>query len=153
MVINKISLKARALRYLAAREHSRKELAGKLATYLQVGDDLEALLDWLQTQGYLSETRFAEALVRQRAPRYGASRILHELQNRGIDGDDLEAAKFVLAEGEVGRAVGVWEKKFGTQPADMNERAKQIRFMQNRGFSLDVIRKVWRQEKNKDDQS
>lgn len=150
---NKISLKARALRYLAAREHSRKELAGKLAPYLQVSDDLEALLDWLQTQGFLSETRFTEALVRQRAPRYGGSRILHELQNRGIEGEDLDAAKFALAEGEVERAVGVWQKKFGTQPADMNERAKQVRFMQNRGFSLDVIRKVWQQEKDRDNQS
>ena len=58
-----ISLKARALRYLSAREHSRQELGRKLARYAQEGDDVEALLDTLEAAKFLSQSRFSESLV------------------------------------------------------------------------------------------
>ena len=57
----KTTLKARALRYLSIREYSPKELARKLSSYVEEGDDLAALMEWLQKQGFLSEERFAEA--------------------------------------------------------------------------------------------
>jgi regulatory protein len=63
MPANKPSLKARALRYLSAREHSRQELARKLARHAQEGDDINAVLDWLTAQKFLSEERFAESLA------------------------------------------------------------------------------------------
>ena len=71
-----MSLKARALRYLAAREHSRLELARKLSAYAQESDNVERLLDELEAAKFLSEQRFSESLVRRRAERYGNSRIL-----------------------------------------------------------------------------
>ena len=81
----KPSLKARALRYLAAREHSRLELGRKLARHAEEGDDVGAVLDWLQAQKFLSEERFAESLVHRRAARFGSSRIMSELQSHGLD--------------------------------------------------------------------
>lgn len=75
-----ISLKARALKYLSSREHSRLELARKLTPYAQDGDDIEALLNWLQDAKFLSQERFSESLVHRRAGRYGNNRILSELK-------------------------------------------------------------------------
>ena len=88
-----MSLKARALRYLSAREHSRLELGRKLARYAQEGDDVEALLDTLEAAKFLSQERFSESLVNRRAARFGNSRILSELKSHGIEADALTDIK------------------------------------------------------------
>ena len=136
----KISLKARALRYLSMREHSRLELARKLSRYAEEGDDIEAVLDFLEAAKFLSQSRFSESLVHRRSARFGNSRILSELQSHGIQGEALSDIKVTLADGEVARAREVWQRKFGETPADAAERAKQMRFLQQRGFSHKAIR-------------
>jgi len=143
MVKLQLSLKARALRYLSAREHSRQELARKLSRYAQEGDDIEALLDTLQAAKYLSEERFSESLINRRAARFGNSRILSELKSHGIDPDAFDGIQSSLAD-EIARAVEVWQRKFGHPPIDANERAKQMRFLLQRGFSQSTIRQVLR---------
>ena len=135
----RISLKARALRYLSAREHSRLELARKLTRHLQEGDDLDQLLDWLVAQKFLSDSRFAESLVNRRAARFGSSRILSELQTHGLDDAAVSTLRISLLEDENERAFQVWEKKFGTVATSHEERAKQMRFLQQRGFSHSAI--------------
>jgi regulatory protein len=135
-----MSLKARALKYLSAREHSRLELSRKLSRYAQDGDDIEALLDWLEASKFLSESRFSESLIHRRVARFGNSRILSELQSHRIDADALSDIKANLEQDEAARALEVWRKKYGTPPADSAERAKQMRFLQQRGFSLSAIR-------------
>ena len=107
----KPSLKARALRYLSMREHGRLELARKLARYAEEGDDIDALLDWLQTSKFLSEPRFAESLVNRRSARFGNSRIVSELQSHGINPATVAALKINLVADEEARAWLVWEKK------------------------------------------
>lgn len=153
MAALKISLKARALRYLSMREHSRVELARKLARHAEESDDIETLLDFLEEQNWLSQSRFSEALVNRRAARYGNSRILSELQSHGIAGDDLTEIKAGLTVDEVARAIAVWRKKFGTPAADASERAKQMRFLQQRGFSHRAIQAAMRGEIESDGQS
>jgi regulatory protein len=143
----KPSLKARALRYLAAREHSRLELARKLGRYVEDGDDLEAVLDWLEAQKFLSEERFAESLVNRRAARFGSARILSELQSHGVDEVTVGGLKAELVAGEDDRAWEVWQRKFGTTAADSPEAAKQMRFLQQRGFSHSAIQFVMRRAK------
>jgi len=139
-----VSLKARALRYLSAREHSRAELAKKLARYAQEGEDVDALLAELEAAKFLSEERFAESLVHRRATRFGNSRILRELQQHGIDGDALAGVRVGLDQDEAARAVEVWRKKFDRLPSDATERAKQMRFLQQRGFSHRAIQAALR---------
>ncbi|MDO8305810.1 recombination regulator RecX [Herminiimonas sp.] len=134
-----VSLKARALRYLSAREHSRQELARKLARYAQEGDDVEALLDTLEAAKFLSEARFSESLVNRRAARFGNSRILSELKSHNIDPDTLTEIKAGLALDENARAREVWLRKFGTVASDASGRAKQMRFLLQRGFSHRAI--------------
>jgi regulatory protein len=140
----KISLKARALRYLSAREHSRLELARKLSRYAQESDDVEALLDALEAAKLLSQSRFSESLINRRASRFGNNRILSELQSHGIDGDALDGIKATLVQDEIARAREVRNKKFNHPPANAAERAKQMRFLQQRGFSHGAIQAAMR---------
>jgi len=135
-----ISLKARALRYLSAREHSRLELARKLARHAQEGDDIEQLLDMLEAAKFLSQSRFCDSLINRRGQRFGNSRIMAELQSHGVSGKDLSDAKVGLADGEVARARNVWQRKFGHADVGVANRAKQMRFMQQRGFSHQAIK-------------
>ena len=121
------------------REHSRTELARKLARYAQEGDDVEALLDSLEAAKFLSEARFSESLVHRRAARFGNNRILSELQSHGIDGEALQQVKTGLSDNEALRARQVLSKKFPQPPSDAVERAKQMRFLQQRGFSFAAI--------------
>jgi regulatory protein len=134
-----MSLKARALRYLSAREHSRMELARKLSAYAQEGDDVEALLDNLEAAKFLSQERFSESLVRRRSERYGNSRILMELQSHGIGGEALGELKSGLVEDENSRACTVLRRKYANPPIDATERMKYMRFLQQRGFSHRAI--------------
>jgi regulatory protein len=146
-----MSLKARALKYLSAREHSRLELSRKLSRYAQEGDDVEVLLDWLETSKFLSESRFSESLVNLRSARFGNSRILQELQSHGIDSDTVSNIKASLSQDEAERANEVWRKKFNHAPADAGERAKQMRFLQQRGFSPGAIQAAMRAADHSDD--
>jgi regulatory protein len=139
-----MSLKARALKYLSAREHSRLELTRKLSRHAQEGDDVDALLDRLEAANLLSQSRFSESLVNRRAARFGNNRILSELQSHGIDTDALSDIKASLSQDEVERAREVWRKKYGQPPVDAAERAKQMRFLQQRGFSLRAIQAALR---------
>lgn len=135
-----VSLKARALRYLSAREHSRLELRRKLVRHALETDDVEQLLDTLEAAKWLSQERFCDSLINRRAKNFGNSRILAELQSHGVGSDALAEVKAGLVDGEVARACEVWQRKFGTPGADPQARAKQMRFMLQRGFSHRAIR-------------
>ncbi len=139
-----MSLKARALKYLSAREHSRSELARKLARHAQEGDDVDAVLDVLSAAKLLSEERFSESLVRRRAARFGNARILSELQSHGIDADAIDSVRQSLIQDESERAIAVWRRKFSHPPTDAVERARQMRFLQQRGFSSRAIQAAMR---------
>ncbi|GAA4340955.1 recombination regulator RecX [Pigmentiphaga soli] len=137
-----LSLKARAVGYLSRREHSRAELERKLARHAADEDDVRAVLDSLEKEGWLSNERFAQSLVHRLAPKRGAARIVQELRQHGIDTDQVSALRQSLHESELPRARDVWRKRFKAPPADANERAKQIRFLMARGFSQSTIRRV-----------
>jgi regulatory protein len=89
-----LSLRARALRFLALREHSRLELSRKLSRYVgkteaeaETPGALDLLLDDLERDGWLSDQRFAEQWVAKRSNRFGDARIRQELRARGIEAD------------------------------------------------------------------
>lgn len=145
------SLKARALRFLSMREHSRLELGRKLARHAQEGDDVDALLDFLEKNNWLSQERFSESLIHRRAARFGNSRIVAELQSHGVSGEALQELKAGLADGECARARQVWRRKFGTVAADPAERNKQMRFLLQRGFSQQAVRAALQGRADDDD--
>jgi regulatory protein len=136
------TLRERALRLLARREHSRAELTRKLQAYASSADDLESLLDELTRRKLLSDERYAESRARALSRKFGTSRVTHELRARGIGKDLVTAASKIVRETEVERARAVWRRKFRAVPRTREERAKQMRFLQSRGFSFDAIRVV-----------
>lgn len=136
------SLKGRALRYLAAREHSRAELERKLQPFEEAPGELARALDELQAKGFINEQRVVDSVVHRRASRLGASRIRHELQGKGLDAQVVQQAVAQLQATEPERAREVWRKKFGTPATDAASRAKQMRFLAARGFGADAIRRV-----------
>ena len=136
------SLKARAVGYLSRREYARSELARKLGAYTDDAAALEALLDDLEREGWLSTRRFAESLVHRRAERQGAARIVQELRQHGVDETQIGELRANLRATEYDRAMAVWTKRFGERPADRAAYAKQARFLSARGFAHDVIHRV-----------
>ncbi len=139
-----ISLKARALRYLSMREHSRMELERKLSRYAEEKDDIPALLDMLEAAKYLSAERFSDSLVNRRSARFGNNRIIAELQSHGLPGEEISRVKMELVESEAERAVDTLHRKYPAAPTEHAERAKQARFLQQRGFSSRAIQAAMR---------
>ncbi len=147
-----VSLRARALQYLARREYSRAELRGKLLPHVQADEDfeqvspvnLDALLDDFVARGWLSDARAATQLVHAKRSRFGTQRITHELRQKGIAEELISAALPELKASELEAARSVWQTKFGIAPHDEKEKAKQVRFLQSRGFGFDVIFQVLR---------
>ncbi|MFM2396892.1 MAG: regulatory protein RecX [Pseudomonadota bacterium] len=146
----KLSLRNRALQYLARREYGRLELRAKLLPHVEVVNDfeqvqpvdLDALLDDLTARGWLSDERAATQFVHAKRSRFGTQRITYELRQKGIPESLIDEALPQLKETELEAARNVWQRKFGVLAQDQKEKAKQFRFMQSRGFSMSVIMKV-----------
>jgi regulatory protein len=141
-----LSLKGRALKYLAAREHSRVELRRKLGPHAESAEEVERILDELESARLLSAQRFAESMVHRRGSRYGAARVQAELSQHQLPADVAREAVRALRETEFERAFALWSRRYGEPPVDATERARQSRFLMARGFSGDVIRRVLRGE-------
>ena len=127
---------------LARREHSRLELARKLSRFQTEADVIDALLNDLERAGWLSEARVIEQTTASRRRRFGAQRIGHELRSKGLAEERIATAMSALRESELETARAVWTRKFRVGPSDRNERARQIRFMQNRGFGLETVLRI-----------
>jgi regulatory protein len=163
------SLKARALRLLSQREHSRAELAKKLGDYLSLQAradrasnaqdcdqersqtdapaplpemEITAVLDDFERRGWLSDTRFAEALVRRRSERYGVRKIKDELQRAGVASNASATLLDGLKNTEFERAKELFERKFGGIAEDQKMRARQYRFLVSKGFNPEIVAKV-----------
>ncbi len=146
-----LSLRSRALRLLARRELSRLELERKLAPYAVDPTVLFGLLADFERRGWLSEQRVVEQVTAARRRRFGAARIAHELREKGIGDDAIAAALSGLGETELDAAREVWRRKFAKFPQSMAERARQVRFMQSRGFSIETALRVLRAGATDDD--
>ena len=134
-----LSLRVRAMRFLARREHSRAELRRKLAPKAAEGEDLEALLDDLARRGWLSDVRFAEQAARSKAKRFGPRRLAYYLKGRGLDEEAIEAGIRKAGIDGASSLETVWASRFRAAPADEREKMRQVRFLQGRGFEIDTI--------------
>lgn len=127
---------------LAMREHSRQEIHNKLKRKDFSADvDLEALLDELERQNYLSDARYAESYISSRSSKgYGFLKIRQELQQRGVSSQLIYEAQEKLEIDWFALAQQQRQKKYGdSKPANFKEKAKQMRFLSGRGFSHEEI--------------
>ena len=130
-------LKARALRFLVRREHSRAELVRKLAPHAESEAALNAVVDLLLSKRQLSDERFAEERARSLSRKYGAAKIRQDLKARGISEEIVDKASVGLNDLE--RADEILRRKYREPAVTREERAKRARFLQSRGFSMEVI--------------
>ena len=137
--------KALAVRWLARRDLSRAEIAQRLRRRGIDDDAIERALDELAAAGFLSDARYAQAVVAQRKGRFGKRAIVYALKERGIADPDAAAALTQLADGdELEEAAVLWQHRFGVPPADEREKARHVRFLQARGYSLSTALAVLR---------
>ena len=146
------SLGARALRLLARRDHTRHELAAKLVPHVEDPTQLEALLDDFTARGWLSEARVAEQVLHSKRGRLGPARIRQALLQRGVSAGVADATVATLKGTEIDAARAIWSKKFRSAGATPAERARQVRFLQSRGFSLEVALRVVNRRGEDDDE-
>ena len=130
-----------AIAALARREHSRLELQRKLVAKGLDESIIESTLDELEAEEVLSDRRFTEAYARYRANRgFGPKRIANELRERGVSvaliADQIESDEYEWPK----LACEVRSKKFKARPRSFDERARQARFMEYRGFHHEHIR-------------
>jgi regulatory protein len=133
------SLRARAMRLLARREHSRAELERKLSHIAHEGDDVGVVIEELAQRGWLSDARYAEQTVRAKARRFGPLKVAHDLRAKGVADEAIEAAFRIAGEDGSADIERVWRTRFSATPNNDRERARQVRFLQGRGFRLDDI--------------
>ena len=130
---------------LARREYGRAELRARLLTRGVAEADADAALDELARRGLLSDARYAEAIVAQKAGRYGRRAIAHALKDKGVDEAAAASALAALAgRDEVDEALALWRRRYGTPPSDQREKARQVRYLMARGYSMAIALKVLR---------
>ena len=135
-------LRSTAFALLAKREHSRQELKSKLLLYGASPEELEPLLAELTGNDYQSDERMAGMLVRANMRKgRGPARIQQELKKHHIEAElaeeDIEQVNWLQ------QAIELRMRKFGEElPTEQKEKARQVRFLQYRGFDLDICFKA-----------
>ena len=138
-----MSAKSVAVRLLSRREHSTYEIRDKLLQRDFDEVEIEQALLELQQGDWLSDERYAEAYIRMRQQKgFGPIRIANELNERGVKEGIVETYLYAGEESWRQTLLKMYEKKYKNAAVeDYNEKAKRIRFMQYRGFTLDMIYK------------
>ena len=136
------ALVSAALKLLARRDYSRSEFISKLTSTEFGKDDVEAAADWCHEQGFLNEARFVESASRRLGAKFGAKRVAYTLRQKGVAEDQISVAVLTLNESEQDRARALWIRKFGKVAESADEKSKQIRYLQTRGFSFAIIKLV-----------
>ncbi|HEY2863803.1 MAG TPA: regulatory protein RecX [Casimicrobiaceae bacterium] len=139
-----VSLKAQAVRLLARREYARSDLEQRLLAKGAPRADVAAVLDELVARGLLSNERYARALVAQKSGRYSRRSIGGELKRHGVDAEAIGAALSDAGVDDDTALIALWQRRFGVAPSNDREKARQVRFLQARGFDLSAILKMLR---------
>lgn len=105
-------------------------------------EQVERLLDDLQSRGFLSDNRFAESLVHRKAAGFGTALLRRELRGHALEPELVEASTAELRNTEAARALALWQRRFGVAPADLRERARQQRFLLARGFDAGIVGRI-----------
>ena len=137
-----IEARKKAMDLLARREHARAELERKLIAAGFDPDVTAVALQLLADEGLQSDRRFVESFVQSRIRQgKGPVRIHADLGQRGIATGLIDDVLGQIEEDWYALARQARKKKFGrSRPADFRDKARQMRFLQYRGFETDQIR-------------
>ena len=138
------TLRAQAIRLLARREYARAELEARL---VGAGADLAEVrttLEDLDAQGLISDQRFARAVIGQKAGRFSRRSIASGLKAKGVAPGDIDDALREADLDDDAALASLWQRRFGQVPANDREKARQVRYLQARGFAVSAILKLLR---------
>lgn len=155
---NRALVRRAAFDLLARREHSQQELVTKISRRFSRRPELGVTTELIQSvlmniteEGLQSDQRYLESFIRSRIQQgYGPLRIAQELKQKKISAEQFESLLDSRSPEWIQRAKGVKERKFSSGKAsdqksfNNKERAKQMRFLQYRGYSLDQIHSVFK---------
>lgn len=129
----------RALGLLTRREHSRLELARKLAIRGVEAVDAQAVIDKLAAAGWQDDRRFAESLVRSRASGgYGPAYIRAELGTHALASEAVAGALESYEGDWAENACALVSRRFPEALAgDRDVRRKALDFLLRRGFAME----------------
>jgi len=136
-------IRDRAMSYLARRDHTPHELDRKLQHAGYEEDEIKTLINELSQRGWRSSQRFAENYVTQKQTRFGSQKLAYELRQKGVEESVVQQMLTVTKETELERARKIWRRKFSEPPANQKEKARQIRFLQHRGFTNETIKQIF----------
>lgn len=105
-------------------------------------DVIKVILDDFQQRGWLSDARFTEQMVHARKSKFGSARVANELKEKGVADDLIAAAVVAIKETEFKNALAICQKKYAAPPTSREDWARQARFLQSRGFTFELIKKV-----------
>lgn len=134
--------------FLARREHGEQEITQKLIARGFDANSVEAAVRALISDGLLSDSRFAEAFVYSRLKKGSGPQKIHaELRQRGIEDSLISACMEAVGDQWPARVRAVREKRFGREtPVDFGERSRQMRFLQQRGFTSEQIARAFKDD-------
>ena len=134
----------KAMDFLALREYGQKELINKLRSKGFSDEISSSVVERLTEDGLQNDSRFIESFIRSRIKQgKGQLKITQELEQKNLPSQSIYSALGNLDMNWLELAHEVRIKKFGNNlPADFNKKAKQIRFLQSRGFENEIIRKI-----------
>lgn len=132
------SLRQHAVSLLARRDHARAELRMKMTRKFGAEAAVQSILDWCEEHDFLNDRRFAGFFVRSRIERgQGPLRIRAELLQRGVAKELIEEAMRAADCDWFALAVETHQRRFRGAPSDRKEKARQLRFLQSRGFDAE----------------
>lgn len=139
--LTKNETKEKALRLLAFRAHSEKELLEKLKRAGAKSEDLPPVVDFLKEYGFLNDEEYALHLAKdlQNIKKYGKRRIVAELKSKGIGTEYIDAALGELQDEEEDALLPLIERKIGGNFERKNI-DKTIRYFVYRGYEFDDIK-------------
>lgn len=143
MLDTPISIRRAAMNLLARREHGHVELARKLRLRGADTEMIEVELQRLTDDGLLSEQRYLESYIRSRANEgRGPMRIREELTQRGLARELVEYALAEAVNDWPAQMEDLWRRRFSGRVVDLKDKAKQSRFLAQRGYAVDDIRRL-----------
>jgi regulatory protein len=145
------ALVSAALKLLARRDMTRTEFVSKLQSREFTAEEAAQAADWCAAEGWLDESRYAEVNARRLGQKYGASRVAHQLRQKGVNAGDLSEVVDALKLTERARARALWQRRFGEPPTSVLEMQRQLRYLQSRGFSYEIAKSAIKKDGSADD--
>lgn len=148
---HKMTCRDVAIQLLSRRDHGEWELATKLKNKGFSAEEVEEVIRYCQHYSYLDDVRYAKSQIRQHVYKgHGEIRIRQELMQKRVGESVIEQAFDEEPQDwfELARQTAL--KKFkGKKALEQKEYAKQVRFLQYRGFSFEQIKYAFDDESSR----